>query len=241
MKKKIWLQILKEFWAPALIALAWTGCNFFTANPEQQTTGTTLIKTYGAAFFFISWLLAQYWRIQKQQKLDDKTDDIISQITGGDSYGEVELISIIDGKNRVYHSFYFSNKGKFPLYDVTVTMLDRNRLDKEGLKERGGRAIIEDLEKYETFNIGNVSVNGGIGFSSAFRFDDGQIKDFLFSIHTRNNNFSQQLKFVQSNNLVSKATKLNTVVPGSGKPQILKDYADNTFPGAHNGKINWEQ
>lgn len=102
MTKQIFKQILKEFWIPATIALIWTFANLMQEDGKINTI--SLIKEFGPAFFFVSWLLAQYWRVRKQLKvernfisveenlskltknLEKKTDDLINHITGGNSY-----------------------------------------------------------------------------------------------------------------------------------------------------------
>ncbi len=99
---KILSQIIKEFWLPISLAILWTGINWYSKKDSQTFIDT--INGFGAAFFFLSWLLAQYWRVKKQikvessfseietkmisltDKLEQKTNNIVNHITGGDSY-----------------------------------------------------------------------------------------------------------------------------------------------------------
>jgi len=102
MTKNILKQLLKEFWIPSLVALIWTIANVLPE--EEQSNFLDYIKTFGPAFFFVSWLLAQFWRVKKQltveqnfstvesniialtEKLEHKTNKLINHVTGGDSY-----------------------------------------------------------------------------------------------------------------------------------------------------------
>lgn len=99
---KVFKQLLKEFWIPLLIAVIWTLADIM---PSEQKSGLLKhIKTFGPAFFFVSWLLAQFWRVKKQltidknfstveskilaltEQLESKTNNLINHLTGGDSY-----------------------------------------------------------------------------------------------------------------------------------------------------------
>ncbi|OFX28320.1 MAG: hypothetical protein A2X08_12610 [Bacteroidetes bacterium GWA2_32_17] len=104
MKKIILRQILKEFWLPIIAAVLWTGINWYFETSTEKSSSIDLIKIFGAAFFFLSWLLAQYWRVKKQlkvessfstvesnlitltDKLESKTNILVNHLTGGDSY-----------------------------------------------------------------------------------------------------------------------------------------------------------
>jgi hypothetical protein len=104
MKKRIFIQILNEFWLPITVAIIWTSINWYLNTDEDNHPYIALIKTFGAAFFFLSWLIAQYWRVQKQMKvetnfatvesklisltktLEERTNEWINHLTGGDSY-----------------------------------------------------------------------------------------------------------------------------------------------------------
>lgn len=131
-------QFLKEFWGPFVAASAWTGYAIFHA-PESEPMAAVIVKAFGPAFFFVSWLLAQVFRIRKQQKmdgdllsidgqlkdtlrhLDEKTNDLAAHITGGDSfcYAEVSSLRLRDGVRLILH-----HEGRHALYDVGVRVFD---------------------------------------------------------------------------------------------------------------------
>ena len=78
---KILLQLLKEFWLPLIVGIAWTLYNVSDKPPESWTI-KELINIFGPTFFFASWLVAQYYRVRKQQRVESGLTDIRSDIHG---------------------------------------------------------------------------------------------------------------------------------------------------------------
>jgi hypothetical protein len=98
-------QLLKEFWIPLLIAIGWGIYNVLGTENSQWST-REFVNWFAPAFFFASWLLAQWFRVRKQQKIEGdlehlqtltkvlleevsaKTKHLLDQLTGGDSLTE---------------------------------------------------------------------------------------------------------------------------------------------------------
>lgn len=72
---KILLQLLREFWLPLLLAIAWTTFNFVD-RPFTQWTVREVLNIFGPTFFFVSWLVAQWFRVKKQQRVEDGISEI---------------------------------------------------------------------------------------------------------------------------------------------------------------------
>jgi hypothetical protein len=178
----------------------------------------------------------------KSEKLISTQDELLKYTTGKEGYGIVEVLKISDNKDGYYYLFYFSNKSNYPLYDVKINLLDRHLLDKESLKERNGVATLEDLKNYDNFDIGTIGGDGGgTTFGAVFDIEPNTIRDFLFTINTRGLSFSQQLKFIEKEKELFKATKLNSISSENNpKIETLVDKADEKFPESNNGKIKWE-
>ncbi|WP_341225225.1 hypothetical protein [uncultured Arcticibacterium sp.] len=187
--------------------------------------------------------------IRLQNKLNKNSEDLIyaqnellNYTTGKDAYGLVEILKISNNENGFYYQFYFSNETNYPLYDVKITLLNRNLIDQESLKKRNGLATLEDLKNYKNFNIGTIGgEGGGTSFGEMFSLKPDNLQDFLFSITSRNLSFSQQLKFIEKESVLLQATKLNSIVSKSNsKVKILVDKADDEFPGSIKGKVEWK-
>jgi hypothetical protein len=71
----ILLQLLKEFWLPALVAIAWSAVNF-SASTDQTWSWTRLINIAAPTFFFVSWLTSQYFRVKKQEHVSTTLETI---------------------------------------------------------------------------------------------------------------------------------------------------------------------
>lgn len=67
---RIIAQLLREFWLPLLLAFGWTIFNF-TDRPVTQWAVRDFINVFGPTFFFVSWLVAQWYRVRKQQRVED--------------------------------------------------------------------------------------------------------------------------------------------------------------------------
>ena len=76
---KIIRQLLKEFWLPLILGAAWTFFNLID-NPIDKWTAKGTINIFGPTFFFMSWLVAQWYRVKKQQKVEDGLGKIQSDI-----------------------------------------------------------------------------------------------------------------------------------------------------------------
>jgi hypothetical protein len=146
MKKKIFPQLLKEFWIPFLIASCWTFYNLYSNSTKP--TFLNILSSFSPAFFFLSWLLAQYWRVKKQigveagfstveknlinlsQELETKTTNLIKHITGGDSFFYYVVHKQITPDT---YSLLCNFQGDFTLLGNRITFLtkDSNAKDHE--------------------------------------------------------------------------------------------------------------
>lgn len=67
---KILLQLLREFWLPLLLGIGWTVFNFVD-RPLSDWTTRNVLNVFGPTFFFMSWLVAQWYRVRKQQRVEE--------------------------------------------------------------------------------------------------------------------------------------------------------------------------
>jgi hypothetical protein len=88
---KIAKQLLKEFWLPFSIALIWTA-TVLELPTVSQWKGVAFFEKFGPAFFLASWGIAQFFRIKKQQKVDDGLKSIETNIS--------KLVSELDQKTK---------------------------------------------------------------------------------------------------------------------------------------------
>lgn len=72
---RIFLQLLREFRLPLLLGIAWTVFNFVD-RPISLWTVREVVNVFGPTFFFISWLVAQWYRVKKQQRVEHGLTEI---------------------------------------------------------------------------------------------------------------------------------------------------------------------
>ena len=179
--------------------------------------------------------------IVKSEKLVEAQNELLKYTTGGDSFGEVQLLRISDGQGSYKYTFYFKKQGEYPLYNVAITSLDRGLINKERSRKQSNELTLDDLKDYKNFNLGDISnVDGGVNFNSLLTLKEGKIHDYLFTISTRNRTFYQEFKFVVISDKLFTATKI-TNRGTAGKVDILIDKADDGFPGSSNGENSWNK
>jgi hypothetical protein len=72
---KVLRQLLREFWLPLTLGVAWTVFNIIE-KPRSQWTVRETLNILGPTFFFFSWLVAQWYRVRKQQHVESELTDI---------------------------------------------------------------------------------------------------------------------------------------------------------------------
>mgnify|MGYP001792370842 CR=1 FL=1 len=77
--KKIIAQLLKEFWGPFIVALLWTIFNIYSEADEHRSIRLA-VNIFGAAFFLASWSISQWYRVRKQQSVDQGLTDIQTRL-----------------------------------------------------------------------------------------------------------------------------------------------------------------
>jgi hypothetical protein len=224
-------RLLKEFWLPMVLALAWTSYNRYTsANPWSLKDG---VNVFAPTFFLVSWIVGQVFRVRKQAAVEQKFDQIINTITGGDTYPLVAVIRRETSRaGATYPSgLLLSPRGDHSLYDLTtiVTNIDRLQTLHAAAQPYSmdqyrqqfqlgtlGRAYEQRLsilepashDKY-SFHIQSFARNG--------RFDQRlllrKVNGSWFEAHRVNRNGEKVDEYVQTGFPVEELTELNPEAP----------------------------
>jgi len=72
---RVVFQLLREFWLPLLLGVAWTAFNIVD-NPRSHWSVREFFNIFGPTFFFMSWLVAQWYRVRKQQRVEEGLTEI---------------------------------------------------------------------------------------------------------------------------------------------------------------------
>ncbi len=171
-------------------------------------------------------------QMKTEQDLRKKSDEIarlsldaVRSITGGDSYCFILLIPIGEGRFGVgvFH------KGKHPLYDVHVRMVNLDRLD-----EKRSLLSIESLAYTDTnLDIGtlipeHVTTRGNVDLAALPK------RGFNIFFSARNGDFTQLLRFAIVGDNLTQATR----VLRDG--EIIHEEINPGFPRSESGQVEWE-
>jgi hypothetical protein len=139
-KKTVLSQIWIEFRIPLAFAVAWTILNIF--YPAKDNSIITNIKTFGPAFFLISYFSGQFFRVKKQikveenlesvegrlinltERLEAKTNELVNYVTGGDSYFFYRVEQQLGPGEWFIITPEFI--GEFPINNLRVTFLAKD-------------------------------------------------------------------------------------------------------------------
>ena len=240
---KIVIQLLKEFGIPLLVALFWAGYNWHE-RPVSDRSVSVLLNTFGPTFFFISWLFSQWYRVRKQQRVEDglvgievqvkrmlldleeKANDLVAHITGGESVCYVVGHPLEDSNHVGY--LMVIHVGKHPLYGVSVRIVDVDAF--QALK---GNLTPENLQQVEvSLLVGDVIPGHASMLRQGLPLGSGERRSFNVFFSARNGSFSQLLRYRKVNGKWLSAVKINS------KATLFED-VQKGFPRNAAGDVEW--
>jgi hypothetical protein len=137
---KVLGQLFREFGVPFAVAIAWTVYNVhWGPKPAGGWSIGPVINLFGPTFFFAAWMVGQWFRVRKQQRveqglggietkvqhmldaLDAKTTDLVSHITGGKSS---PYLIVSPGADNALSQVRVGVLGNHSLRDVRVRIVD---------------------------------------------------------------------------------------------------------------------
>lgn len=229
--KPVIKQIYKEFRIPLFCATIWTAYSAYTSRSI-----TTAIASLSASFFFCSWIMGQFLRIAKQQRVENdlntvkqnlvslinelevKTKDLVSYITGGDStchfigHANDQVVFL----NAIVHA------GDHPIYDVNARIVDLRIFEHIMSKEN---VTANDIFAHDVnTKIGNLIPGTASGTNIQFPVH-GDAANFNIFFSARNGLFTQTLRFKKINN----EWKSKSVVTRQGDSTPLYQHIDEGF------------
>jgi hypothetical protein len=233
--KKTVLQLVKEFWIPFLVSVVWT--TYAVWGPDVSVKDS--ISNFGSSFFLASWLTGQIFRVRKQAgveasfgsveqrlnhllgELEAKTQNMVSHITGGDSYVLFFPVDFV-GTKILWVAFH---KGDYTLPQVKVSITDVE--------------MLTDRFKYESalyvnkFELGDVHR----GLNQTVADSEISTRDrFSFKIltHSRNGTYKQDTRFVRVDGVLRFALRI------TGPSGIVHEQIQSDFPVNAEGKVDWD-
>ncbi len=144
-------QLIKEFWLPAVAAVAWSIVNLKSSD-DQSWTWTRAINVAAPTFFFVSWLTSQYFRVKKQEHVTSTLQSIENRVST--VMAEVE--------RQASGLKYLADAQVVQTFDECI---DRFREAKEEIADRS-----RQLKHGETIEASSFSLNRENPFYAARRY-----------------------------------------------------------------------
>jgi hypothetical protein len=236
-------QLLAEFWVPFLAAVVWTSYNTWEV-PRDQWSIRTVVTAFAPAFFFVSWLASQWYRVRKQQKvegglssiersvkqtlaeLDAKTTDLVGHITGGESACFLIGIPLTDG---MITQVAVEHVGKHPLYEVNAVIVDL-----EVFEQVKGNLPHDNFFRSEIHRqFGNLIPGHTNLVQENISMGTGSSRNFNIFYTARNGSFTQLLRYRRVNGEWLYAIK---VYRGD---VTMHEHVQEGFPRNENGAVDW--
>lgn len=220
-------RLLREFWLPAVIAVAWTA---FNVNSTSSWDVKAVVNIFGPTFFLISWATGQFFRVQKQlgvdknltsietrvksllDRLEQHTTDFLGYTTGGESW--VTFTPAISRKDEI--GLMLLNQSKYPVFDIYAEAID---LDEPIEPEKG--------KLWTRHRYVAQSLYPSKAILETYRFDmtgKDRLKINIF-IQTRTKGIIQAFRVARVDNWYSIA--IRTIVEG----QTIEQTVPENYPG----------
>jgi hypothetical protein len=200
--------ILREFWLPLVLAAGWTAYALIT--DPLPANFKSLIKTFGPAFFLVSWATGQFIRVSKQSRVETnlnaiqtrlqdlltqieiRTTEIVAQISGGNSFCYGRLFTI-NGQTNMAHLIAV-NGGAHTVFDAQVHIADLDCIEKSVASK--GAIPLESCNSI--FGVPSmITPNHGAATVGQLSLAEGNVRRFNLFWSARNGDWIQFLRLVR--------------------------------------------
>jgi hypothetical protein len=151
--------------------------------------------------------------------------------TGGDSFCVMAMQPDVEGLS-------FAHNGKYPLYNVSVSVVDLDKQMAIWKEHEGGQPYVgqEAWGGYRVFRVGDIHPNTAAGVPLTIESSRADRLNLNISFIARNGHWSQQLRFRKVGGKWVSATN----VYSGWKPQKeIYFYADPEYPHTPDGRVDW--
>lgn len=168
---------------------------------------------------------------EKSNEIARLNREVAKSITGGNSFCYLALT--LGGGETNTPNIVFVHKGRYPLYDVGVRIVD---LEKWG--RLGKKLTMQDLRQTDTYiNLGNLSRNQ-VSLKGTLKLPDSGQQRFNIFFSARNGFWNQALRLKRVSGHWRMASKVTRRL--NGKTVTVYRKVDSDFPRNEAGQVNWE-
>jgi hypothetical protein len=241
---KIFIQIIKEYWISFVLSIVWLIFNICNSETREEWDLKKIVNLIGPTFFLISWMTGQFFRIKKQTKIEEsfgniefrfqdilnkfesRTNEIITHITGGDSFPCARITNISNSNEGI---FMIIHNGKHPLYDVTARIVDLQKLETVNSMISSEKVI--NVE--QNIHLGNL-IPSHAHMIKKWKLEREPYQSYNIFFTARNGSFTQLLRLKKILGVWMTASKVT-----DQNNKLIFENIDKNFPRNENEKIDW--
>jgi hypothetical protein len=175
---------------------------------------------------------------QQISVLNQQNDFAKNLLTGGNSFAYIELFPQEDNS----FNFILMHKGDYPLYDVNVVVVDKEKFDdflrtdssQDYIKNKDTFAIV-GYSSIATKDVGNLFVNGASKIANIKLYAIPESQKFEVFIAARNGSVTASVRFRRIKEkwtTAVKAIRVNT-------NETVYENISPDFPRNSNGEVDW--
>jgi hypothetical protein len=244
---KIFKQLVKEFWIPLLLSIAWVSYNVFGSEASSEWNTQKIVNVFGPTFFLLSWLTGQFFRVKKQTRVEDsfgamenrfeellseiesKTNQMIGHISGGNSFPYFQIGMINDATNTGV--LMAIHEGEHPLYDVNARIVDLQKFE----QVKNNISLANMSHSDTNVSVGNM-IPSHASMVQQWKIESDPEQSYNVFFTARNGSFTQLIRFHKINGAWVSATKVT-----NRENEILHEKIDDNYPRNTDGNVCWEK
>lgn len=188
-----------------------------------------LIAATGALWASVEQTKSEKYLKEKNQEIANLNKQISMSITGGDSFCYIG--HPLDGSQGDKLITAIVQQGKYPLYDVSIRLLD---LENSDFLQKKGLSFIEAMNKSQTIiNVGNMPAGSAQMIGTIDLTSKNRMRYNVF-ISARNGFITQLIRLQRVNGIWKGATKVER------DGEKLHEKIDPEYPRNDQGEIDWK-
>ena len=207
-------------------------CLMLSACSTPPTAPTTDERGWSAGETErVNTLFMDAWITSKSGETAEINKQIASSITGGASFAYIVPTFFDPTHNSPMLTLV--HRGEYPLYDLTVRILDMATFDK---MVRQNNSYFDKLREEVQLSISNIAPNQARMLKTVQLGSDPLRWNLFFS--ARNGFFTELLRVRRVGNEWKTALKVIRT-PSSSNEQLLFEKIDSGYPLSKNGQVEW--
>ncbi len=156
-------------------------------------------------------------RVQFESDLRTRTEEILSTVTGGDGYCTITFLRPFTDRSRVL----VANRGATPLYDVTVRIVDLDRMPESNAT--GVVGFDDFFGSQSLLDIGNMPADAALFLTEPWDFSGDTRRRYKMFFSARNGSWTQSMDLLREN---GNWTYTMQIVRGDS---VLYEHTDKTY------------